>query len=97
MEFHIILQAVLCGSHKRCFVDKKSDGTFGTRCGSVKSRKHKRTICEQEKEPGVCMAAMRKFYYNKDTKKCEEFIYGGCGGNSNNFETLNECKSTCEI
>ena len=26
---------------------------------------------------------------------CEEFIYGGCGGNENNFETLEECNQQC--
>ncbi len=24
------------------------------------------------------------------------FIYGGCGGNSNNFETWVECMETCD-
>jgi tissue factor pathway inhibitor len=43
------------------------------------------------------MAAFRRFYYNKVTKKCELFIYGGCRGNSNNFKTIDKCKATCEI
>ncbi|XP_009469746.1 PREDICTED: eppin [Nipponia nippon] len=28
-------------------------------------------------------------------QQCEEFIYGGCGGNRNNFETEGECFQAC--
>ncbi|GFR05007.1 hypothetical protein TNCT_498982 [Trichonephila clavata] len=52
-------------------------------------------ICEQKKEVGPCRAAIPRYYYNKKTKKCEKFIYGGCNGNSNNFQTLEDCKATC--
>jgi hypothetical protein len=45
----------------------------------------------------MCTAAFRRFYYNTITKKCELFIYGGCGGNSNNFDTKKECKAACEV
>ncbi|GFX46534.1 papilin [Trichonephila clavipes] len=54
------------------------------------------SICEQKKEVGPCKAAFPRYYYNKNTKKCEKFIYGGCKGNSNNFQTLEECEVTCE-
>ncbi|PRD18199.1 UNVERIFIED_CONTAM: U-actitoxin-Avd3j [Trichonephila clavipes] len=54
------------------------------------------SICELKKEVGPCKAAMPRFYYNKNTKKCERFIYGGCKGNNNNFQTLEDCEVTCE-
>ncbi|GFY51441.1 kunitz-type serine protease inhibitor 6 [Trichonephila inaurata madagascariensis] len=54
------------------------------------------SICEQKKEVGPCKAAMPRFYFNKNTKKCERFIYGGCKGNSNNFRTLEDCEVACE-
>uniref|UniRef100_A0A670Z337 BPTI/Kunitz inhibitor domain-containing protein n=1 Tax=Pseudonaja textilis TaxID=8673 RepID=A0A670Z337_PSETE len=25
----------------------------------------------------------------------QKFLYGGCGGNANNFKTIKECESTC--
>ena len=28
-------------------------------------------------------------------KKCGKFIYGGCGGNENNFATLEDCHKRC--
>ena len=53
-------------------------------------------ICELKKEPGLCNAAFPRYYFNESTGMCEKFIYGGCGGNKNNFKTIGECKSTCE-
>lgn len=38
---------------------------------------------------------MPRFYYDNATKKCEKFIYGGCGGNENNFETKMKCVFAC--
>ena len=36
-----------------------------------------------------------RFAFNKDTSRCERFMYGGCGGNENNFPSVDECLSTC--
>ncbi|XP_026742278.1 chymotrypsin inhibitor SCI-III-like [Trichoplusia ni] len=33
--------------------------------------------------------------YNRNTTKCEEFIYEGCDGNKNRFDNTNECWKTC--
>jgi len=44
---------------------------------------------------GLCRAAKKRFYYNADTKTCKLFTYGGCGGNGNNFETMEECIGKC--
>ncbi|CDW57127.1 Kunitz BPTI domain containing protein [Trichuris trichiura] len=53
--------------------------------------------CELPAKKGPCRAAFTKYYYNKDTKQCETFIYGGCKGNANNFETKAECESRCSV
>jgi len=53
-------------------------------------------ICSLQKEVGICRALIPRFFYNDNSSKCEPFNYGGCGGNENNFETLNECKDRCE-
>jgi len=52
-------------------------------------------ICVQSKAVGFCRAALPRFFYNINTEKCEEFIYGGCGGNENNFQTIDNCEKTC--
>lgn len=30
-----------------------------------------------------------------EKRECVEFIYGGCAGNSNNFETKEDCEEKC--
>ncbi|KAM6458057.1 protease inhibitor 1-like isoform 2-T2 [Liasis olivaceus] len=52
--------------------------------------------CLLPADPGPCRGYIRRFFYNRDSHKCEQFIYGGCRGNANNFETLEECHFACE-
>nr|QSI84012.1 kunitz peptide [Calliophis bivirgatus] len=35
------------------------------------------------------------FYYNRDSKKCQPFLFGGCKNNLNNFKTREACERTC--
>lgn len=44
---------------------------------------------------GTCRALMPRWFYNRDTEKCEQFHYGGCKGNENSFMTEEECKKVC--
>ncbi|CAH8499270.1 unnamed protein product [Heterobilharzia americana] len=53
-------------------------------------------ICDLESEPGICRAYFKRYFYNKSSGECEKFVYGGCEGNANNFQTLEECLRTCE-
>ncbi|CAI5778610.1 papilin-like isoform X2 [Podarcis lilfordi] len=53
-------------------------------------------ICKLPKETGPCKAAMPRYYYNPATKTCEVFVYGGCEGNENRFESLSECEHACK-
>ena len=45
----------------------------------------KEDVCAMPKVIGPCRASKKRFYFNNDTGLCNEFKYGGCGGNSNNF------------
>ncbi|ETN73829.1 Kunitz/Bovine pancreatic trypsin inhibitor domain protein [Necator americanus] len=36
------------------------------------------------------------FAFDQKQEKCVDFVYGGCGGNQNNFETIVECQENCE-
>lgn len=52
-------------------------------------------VCNMEKEEGNCLAYFQNYFYNKKTQSCEGFIYGGCGGNANNFDSLDSCNRKC--
>ncbi|NXC72533.1 TFPI1 inhibitor, partial [Anhinga anhinga] len=54
------------------------------------------SFCFHEKDPGICRGYFSRYFYNKETKICEAFKYGGCLGNQNNFKSLEECQTTCQ-
>lgn len=53
-------------------------------------------VCILPKIVGPCRAAMSRWHFSKTSKKCEEFTYGGCHGNGNNFRSKDECENKCE-
>lgn len=54
-------------------------------------------VCALPKDSGPCHsdASIRRWYFNSKTKKCEQFKYGGCGGNENNFDSKELCEHAC--
>ncbi|KAK2192135.1 hypothetical protein NP493_37g00036 [Ridgeia piscesae] len=52
-------------------------------------------MCKLPKVTGRCYAYMPRWYFNSDNHKCEKFIYGGCEGNMNNFQSKEECQAWC--
>jgi hypothetical protein len=53
--------------------------------------------CHQKYDAGPCLAYSPMFYYDRATDRCLKFVYGGCGGNSNRFQTLEACEQRCRI
>lgn len=53
------------------------------------------TKCILKPETGPCKALFKRYYFNPKHGECASFIWGGCGGVVP-FETLEECKKTCE-
>ncbi|XP_056613650.1 kunitz-type protease inhibitor 2 [Triplophysa dalaica] len=51
--------------------------------------------CRLPSVVGKCRAAFPRFYYNVTSQTCQQFVYGGCGGNNNNFETQEACETAC--
>ena len=36
-----------------------------------------------------------RWYFDTSINDCAAFLYGGCGGNGNNFQTKKNCRATC--
>ncbi|XP_028034800.1 papilin isoform X5 [Bombyx mandarina] len=51
--------------------------------------------CKVQPEPGNCMDRLEKWYYREASDSCEQFVWTGCDGNSNRFETREECEGVC--
>ncbi|CAH1252357.1 AMBP [Branchiostoma lanceolatum] len=52
-------------------------------------------FCSLPKESGPCENFKQAFYFDIQKQKCVGFPYGGCGGNSNRFNTWAECMERC--
>ncbi|MGH0126125.1 UNVERIFIED_CONTAM: hypothetical protein FKN15_025482 [Acipenser sinensis] len=51
--------------------------------------------CHAPIKVGPCRAAFPSFNYDPVNQTCREFIYGGCEGNANNYDSREECERTC--
>ncbi|ETN84537.1 Kunitz/Bovine pancreatic trypsin inhibitor domain protein [Necator americanus] len=52
-------------------------------------------LCEHDIEVGECSGVFVRFGYDHSSNDCRQFTYGGCGGNGNNFATIQECRNVC--
>ncbi|UYV83284.1 mig-6 [Cordylochernes scorpioides] len=52
-------------------------------------------FCELDSETGPCRAYFVRYFYDKELSRCRKFVYGGCRGNANNFNTKEECAEIC--
>ncbi|XP_043997794.1 kunitz-type protease inhibitor 1a [Gambusia affinis] len=51
--------------------------------------------CMVPKKVGPCRGSFKRWHYNAASEKCEEFIFGGCLENKNNYIKEDECKKAC--
>ena len=52
-------------------------------------------VCRQPIEAGSCSDQLARWGFDEDSHQCRPFYYSGCGGNDNNFQTREECHTTC--
>lgn len=55
----------------------------------------KSTICLAPVDSGDCDDSITAYYYDAQHQMCQAFIYGGCGGNANRFQTEEQCERLC--
>lgn len=51
--------------------------------------------CSYDKDSGSGKGYNVKWYFNMKNLRCEQFVFEGLGGNTNQFETLSECERIC--
>lgn len=56
---------------------------------------HFSEYCFLDSDIGPCRAYDPRWYYNRTDGSCQQFMYGGCPGNGNNFKTVDECQEKC--
>lgn len=54
-------------------------------------------ICRLPQVSGRCMAYIPRYFFDYNAGVCREFVYGGCEGNANNFESLEACERRCAL
>lgn len=76
------------------FDDREGSMGYGTR-RCVERMPAAPCTCTLPADVGPCDAVVPRWYHDVATSTCTEFIWGGCGGNANNFESQLECEQTC--
>ncbi|XP_008049190.2 kunitz-type protease inhibitor 2, partial [Carlito syrichta] len=51
--------------------------------------------CLASQVVGACRASIPRWWYNVTDGSCQQFVYGGCGGNDNNYQSKEECLEKC--
>uniref|UniRef100_A0A3P9IKE1 Amyloid-beta A4 protein n=1 Tax=Oryzias latipes TaxID=8090 RepID=A0A3P9IKE1_ORYLA len=54
-----------------------------------------RAVCWARAESGPCHGMLERWYFEPESGRCAPFLFGGCGGNRNNFETEEYCLAVC--
>ncbi|CAN8177141.1 unnamed protein product, partial [Coccothraustes coccothraustes] len=47
------------------------------------------------RSPAAAAPPSRAGFFNASSGSCESFVFGGCGGNGNNFGSERECRESC--
>uniref|UniRef100_UPI0037E91C06 amyloid-beta A4 protein isoform X1 n=1 Tax=Semicossyphus pulcher TaxID=241346 RepID=UPI0037E91C06 len=54
-----------------------------------------RAVCWARAESGPCHAMLERWYFIPKKGRCAPFLFGGCGGNRNNFDSEEYCMAVC--
>uniref|UniRef100_T1JGC4 Papilin n=1 Tax=Strigamia maritima TaxID=126957 RepID=T1JGC4_STRMM len=77
-----------CGGNTNRFVSEES---CKRACGEFKGH----DVCSLPNEHGPCVGEFPKWYHDPTDNECKTFVYGGCSGNGNRFESKKECEQVC--
>ena|SRR6218665_1216373 len=70
----------------------------GGGCCSDQSFAASNGVCFLPADSGPCNDQYDlRWYHDLRTGSCRQFMYGGCGGNTNNFLTKSKCVEACNV
>ncbi|XP_051952988.1 amyloid beta precursor like protein 2-like isoform X2 [Xyrauchen texanus] len=76
-------------------VKKKEKSSVPESQDEEKTLQEVEAVCSLEAETGPCRASMPRWHFDIQQRKCVRFIYGGCAGNRNNFDSEEYCMAVC--
>ncbi|KAM6988663.1 amyloid beta precursor like protein 2 isoform 8-T8 [Tautogolabrus adspersus] len=76
--------------------EKKESNKMSESDDEDKTLQEVKAVCTLEAETGPCRASMPRWHFDMSQKKCVRFIYGGCAGNRNNFDSEDYCMAVCK-
>merc|ERR1719376_558844 len=53
------------------------------------------SCCHLPRVTGRCRASFPLWGFDNENATCVEFVYGGCGGNLNAFDSKEDCEKVC--
>ncbi|KAG1962196.1 WAP four-disulfide core domain protein, partial [Pimephales promelas] len=85
------IKFVSCADDSECANNQKCcNNGCGLQCMAAVT-----DVCRLPMESGMCLAYMPMWGFDFAAGKCVSFIYGGCGGNDNRFNSKKECEESC--
>lgn len=52
--------------------------------------------CNMTADYGMCHGNQLQWHFDSKSQHCHSFLYSGCGGNANRFESHQACASVCK-
>ncbi|XP_010746297.2 kunitz-type protease inhibitor 2 isoform X1 [Larimichthys crocea] len=91
-----------CRGNKNNYMTKESCMTTCTVTVLPSSKKTADDVSQEYKDqctatpdPGPCRAAFPMYYYDPKANSCQSFMYGGCRGNQNRYDSMDKCLKHC--
>uniref|UniRef100_A0AAQ5YDC9 Amyloid beta (A4) precursor-like protein 2 n=1 Tax=Amphiprion ocellaris TaxID=80972 RepID=A0AAQ5YDC9_AMPOC len=75
--------------------EKKESSKMSESQDEDKTLQEVKAVCTLEAETGPCRASMPRWHFDMSQRKCVRFVYGGCAGNRNNFDSEEYCMALC--
>jgi hypothetical protein len=75
--------------------DLNGEGSMGSASDGTPRVPATRCTCTLPADSGPCDGVFPRWYYDYVEGRCSPFQWGGCEGNANNFETLEQCLAAC--